>query len=94
VTLALIIWIVVWGFIVGGLARLAVPGPDPMPWWATILLGVAGSIIGGIVAQILLGTTGGFIFAFLGAVLLVLLYRRFVQHRPIWGPGARRWPPA
>ena len=47
-----IIGLVVWGFIVGGLARLALPGPDPMPWYATIGLGLAGSLIGGIIARI------------------------------------------
>jgi uncharacterized membrane protein YeaQ/YmgE (transglycosylase-associated protein family) len=81
------------GLIVGALARLAVPGPDPMPIWATIALGLAGSIVGGVVARILIGTAGGFLFAFLGAVLLLILYRHFVQHRPLTGPGSKR-PPA
>jgi uncharacterized membrane protein YeaQ/YmgE (transglycosylase-associated protein family) len=45
-----IIGLIVWGFIVGGLARLSLPGPDPMPWYATIGLGLGGSLIGGIVA--------------------------------------------
>ena len=80
------------GLIVGALARLAVPGPDPMPIWATIALGLAGSIVGGVVARILIGTAGGFLFAFLGAVLLLILYRHFVQHRPLTGPGAHRAP--
>src|SRR4051812_45133794 len=83
-----IIGLIVWGFIVGGLARLALPGPDPMPWYATIGLGLAGSLVGGIVARILIGTAGGFIFALLGAILLLYLYRRFVQGRGITGPSA------
>ena len=91
--LLFIILLLVGGFIVGGLARLAVPGPDPMPVWATIALGVGGSIVGGIIARILIGTYGGFLFAFLGAVLLLILYRKFVQHRPLTGPGAHRAPP-
>ena len=91
-TVGFIIFILVWGLAVGALARLAVPGPDPMPIWLTIAIGIAGSVIGGVVAKVLLGFTGGFIFAFAGAVLLVVLYRRFVQHRPVWGPGARRPP--
>jgi uncharacterized membrane protein YeaQ/YmgE (transglycosylase-associated protein family) len=85
--------LLVWGFVVGGLARLALPGPDPMPWYATVALGIGGSALGGIIARILIGTAGGFIFAFLGAVLLLYLYRRFVQHRGITGPSARRLPP-
>ena len=65
--LIFIIGLIVWGFIVGALARLALPGPDPMPWYATIGLGLAGSLVGGIVAHILLGVAGGLIFAVLGA---------------------------
>ena len=83
----------VWGFVVGGLARLALPGPDPMPWYATVALGIGGSALGGIIARILIGTAFGFVFPFLGAVLLLYLYRRFVQHRGITGPSARRLPP-
>jgi uncharacterized membrane protein YeaQ/YmgE (transglycosylase-associated protein family) len=64
-----------------------------MPWYATVALGFGGSIVGGIVARILIGTYGGFVFAFLGAVLLLYLYRRFVQHRGITGPSSRRLPP-
>jgi uncharacterized membrane protein YeaQ/YmgE (transglycosylase-associated protein family) len=64
-----------------------------MPWYATIALGLGGSLVGGIIARILIGTAGGFVFAFLGAVLLLYLYRRFVQHRGITDPSARRLPP-
>ena len=56
---------------------------------ATIGLGLAGSFVGGIVAHLLLGAAGGIVFALLGAILLLYLYRRFVQHRPLTGPGAR-----
>ncbi len=90
--LLFIILLLAGGFIVGGLARLAVPGPDPMSVWATIALGIAGSMVGGIIARILFNTWGGFLFAFLGAVLLLILYRKFVQHRPLTGPGAHRAP--
>jgi uncharacterized membrane protein YeaQ/YmgE (transglycosylase-associated protein family) len=78
---------------VGGLARLALPGPDPMPWYATVVLGIGGSALGGIIARILIGTAGGFVFAFFGAVILLYVYRRVVQHRGITGPSARRLPP-
>jgi uncharacterized membrane protein YeaQ/YmgE (transglycosylase-associated protein family) len=89
-----IIALIAWGFVVGALARLALPGPDPMPWYATLGLGLGGSLLGGIIARILLGTAGGLLFALLGAVLLLYLYRRFVQGRGITGPAARRPPPA
>jgi uncharacterized membrane protein YeaQ/YmgE (transglycosylase-associated protein family) len=73
----------VGGIIIGGLARLALPGPDPMSIPMTALLGIAGSIVGGIVSRIFFGYAGGFVFAFLGALLLLYLHRRFVQHRPL-----------
>jgi len=80
------------GLVIGGLARFAVPGPDPMPLWLTGAIGLGGSILGGVVARILLGTTGGFLFAFAGAIVLVIAYRRFVQGRPITGPSAKERP--
>ena len=61
--LIFILGLIVWGFIVGALARLSLPGPDPMPWYATIGLGLGGSIIGGILARLLIGTAGGLIFS-------------------------------
>jgi uncharacterized membrane protein YeaQ/YmgE (transglycosylase-associated protein family) len=85
-----IIYLIVFGLVIGALARLALPGPDPMGILGTIGLGLAGAFLGGVVAQLLIGTAGGVIFALLGAILLLYLYRRFVQHRPLTGPGARR----
>jgi uncharacterized membrane protein YeaQ/YmgE (transglycosylase-associated protein family) len=90
VTVALLIWLVVGGFVVGGLARLAVPGPDPMPWWATILLGVGGMWIGGILAWVLFGRGAGFFLSLLAAVLVLIAYRKLVQKRPLTGPRARQ----
>src|ERR671930_560746 len=90
--LFLIILFVV-GFVIGGLARWAVPGPDPMPVWATASLGIGGAIIGGVIARFLIGTGGGVPFALLRAVLLLIPSRKFTQHRPITGPGPRQ-PPA
>jgi uncharacterized membrane protein YeaQ/YmgE (transglycosylase-associated protein family) len=92
VTLALLIFLAIGGFVVGALARLAVPGPDPMPWWATILLGVAGMWIGGVLAAVFLGSGPGFIFSLLAAVLLLIAYRKLVQKRPLTGPAAHRLP--
>jgi uncharacterized membrane protein YeaQ/YmgE (transglycosylase-associated protein family) len=90
--LIFILGLILWGFIVGALARLALPGPDPMPWYATLGLGLAGSLIGGLVARVLIGTAGGLIFAVLGAILLLYLYRRYAQGRGITGPSAGRLP--
>ncbi len=86
--------IMLFGFITGGLARLAVPGPDPMPIWLTIAIGLVGSAAGGGLAIAIWGkgTQGIGIFSFIGAVLLVVAYRRFVQKRPIVGPEALKFP--
>ena len=89
-TIGIILAIVLGGLIIGALARLALPGPDPMPIWATILLGWAGSVVGGVVSWILLGRGPGIFLSILGAILVLYLYRRFVQKRPITGPGSRR----
>jgi uncharacterized membrane protein YeaQ/YmgE (transglycosylase-associated protein family) len=86
--LIFIIVLLVAGLVVGALARLALPGPDPMPIWATILLGIAGMIVGGLILGLLIGRSLGFVGGILGAMLLLYLYRRFAQHRPLWGPGA------
>ena len=101
--LGALIGIVVSGLIVGALARFAVPGPDPFPIWKTILLGVLGSIGGGILAG-LLGfvdnddlidpgeALASFLFSLGGAILLLIVYRRFVQGRGITGPDAHKRP--
>jgi uncharacterized membrane protein YeaQ/YmgE (transglycosylase-associated protein family) len=88
-----LIYLALLGLVAGGLARWAVPGPDPMGILGTIGLGLGGSFLGGLLAYFLLGHAGGFLFAVLGSIVLLILYRKFVQHRPITGPGARRLPP-
>lgn len=85
-----IVVLIVEGLIVGGLARLALPGPDPMSIPATIGLGLAGAFLGGIASWLFLGHAGGVIISVLAAILILYLYRRYVQHRPLTGPGARR----
>jgi uncharacterized membrane protein YeaQ/YmgE (transglycosylase-associated protein family) len=90
-----VIAIMLAGFITGALARLAVPGPDPMPIWLTIAIGLAGSWGGGAVAAAIWGwnsTTGVSIFGFVAAILLVIAYRRFYQGRPLTGPDAMKFP--
>lgn len=86
--LLLIIGLAIEGLIVGALARLALPGPDPMGIFATIALGIGGSFLGGLVAGLLWHRYAGFGFSLLGAIVLLYLYRRFVQHRTLTGPGA------
>jgi uncharacterized membrane protein YeaQ/YmgE (transglycosylase-associated protein family) len=89
-----VLMIMLFGFITGSLAKLAVPGPDPMPIWLTVGIGLVGSLAGGALAIGIWGqgNQGIGVFAFIGAVLLVVAYRRFVQKRPIYGPGALKFP--
>jgi uncharacterized membrane protein YeaQ/YmgE (transglycosylase-associated protein family) len=81
-------------FVTGALARFAVPGPDPMPLWLTLAIGLVGTVIGGGIVIAVVGSdpTWVGIAGFLAAVALVVAYRRFVQRRPLWGPGAYRFP--
>jgi uncharacterized membrane protein YeaQ/YmgE (transglycosylase-associated protein family) len=91
--LGAIIGLLVLGLFIGALARFALPGPDPMPIWATIGLGLAGSFLGGLIAAAIglrsEDTFGLLLAAVVGAAFLLFLYRRFVQKRPLTGPGSR-----
>jgi uncharacterized membrane protein YeaQ/YmgE (transglycosylase-associated protein family) len=75
-------WIL-FGAIVGGLARLLMPGRDALGCMMTILLGVIGSVVGGLLLGLLIGGRGtdpaGWIGSVLGAVLLLWLYRRYMK---------------
>jgi len=73
---ALILFFVVWGAIVGGLARLALPGPDPMSMGETILIGIVSSLVAGIVFRFIFGTGGGIVGSVLVATGAVYLVRR------------------
>jgi len=93
-SLGLVLAILFSGFFTGALARLAIPGPDPMPIWLTIAIGLTGSIVGGVVGKVLSHGNGYAVsFTSFGvAMALVAAYRRYVQKRPIFGPGARAFP--
>ena len=76
--LVYLILLAVSGLIVGGLGRLALPGPDPMSIGMTILIGLAGSFIGGLFVLLVTGgrSAGGIIVSVAGATLIVYLMRR------------------
>jgi uncharacterized membrane protein YeaQ/YmgE (transglycosylase-associated protein family) len=67
-----------WGLIVGAFARLALPGPDPMSLFQTALLGIAGSLIAGIVVWLISGGRwgAGFLASLVFSVLILYLMRR------------------
>jgi uncharacterized membrane protein YeaQ/YmgE (transglycosylase-associated protein family) len=82
-------------FVTGALARFALPGPDPMPPWLTIAIGLGGTGIG---TGLVLGFAGrnaaswSALASFFAAVVLVVIYRRFIQKRALWGADAYRFP--
>jgi uncharacterized membrane protein YeaQ/YmgE (transglycosylase-associated protein family) len=89
------------GFLIGGLARWAVPGPDPMPIWLTAFFGLAGSAIGGGITAAALHANRDVsdsdyfsivMASIVATIALLVAYRRFVQKRPITGPDAHKPP--
>lgn len=79
-------WIL-FGLVIGALAKLVMPGRDPGGIIITMLLGIAGAVIGGFVGRSMglygPGETAGWIASFFGAVLLLVIYRLFVGRRTV-----------
>ncbi|MEA2360604.1 MAG: hypothetical protein QOI62_3864 [Solirubrobacteraceae bacterium] len=76
--LVYLVVLVASGLIVGALARLALPGPDPMGIGMTILIGIAGSFVGGLIMLAITGgrNAGGIIVSVACATLIVYIIRR------------------
>jgi uncharacterized membrane protein YeaQ/YmgE (transglycosylase-associated protein family) len=80
--MGILTWIIV-GLVAGAIAKALHPGKDPGGFVVTILIGIAGAVIGGWISSMLgYGTVDGFNFgslfiAILGAVLLLFIYRKF-----------------
>ncbi len=80
--IAYLLTLLVVGFVIGGIARFLLPGRDPMGCLATALLGIAGSFVGGLLADAIFGNPGGIALhpvgllgSVAGAMLLLLLLR-------------------
>ncbi|MDQ6616316.1 MAG: GlsB/YeaQ/YmgE family stress response membrane protein [Actinomycetota bacterium] len=76
--LLLIVSILIFGLIVGGLGRLIVPGHNPMGFFATALVGIGGALLGGVIARLLwpdpaVHRLGVFVCEVLGAAVIVAL---------------------
>lgn len=78
-----IVGLILFGLIVGALAKLVMPGRDPGGIIITMLLGIAGSVLGGMLGRALNlyapGEPAGFIMSFIGAVLLLWMYRMMTR---------------
>jgi len=75
------IWFLIIGLIAGALARLIMPGRDPMGIIATIILGIVGSLLGGLVSWAIWGNQsgriqpGGLLLSILGAIIVLWIWR-------------------
>jgi uncharacterized membrane protein YeaQ/YmgE (transglycosylase-associated protein family) len=86
-----IIGLIVIGLIAGAVARLLVPGRDPMGIGATIVLGIIGSFVGGFLADVLFRSDtadrglspAGIIGSIIGAVIVLLIYNAVSNRRGV-----------
>ena len=87
--LGLIVSLIIIGLIAGAIARLLVPGRDPIGIFGTILLGIVGSFVGGFLGYALFHKDqsegffqpSGIIGSIIGAVIALLVYRHFAGNR-------------
>lgn len=82
--ISVISWLV-FGLIVGAIARLLLPGRQGMSWLMTAVLGIVGSFVGGGISWLIFGTPdnninpAGWIMSIVGALVVVLLYTRLAK---------------
>ncbi len=81
----IIAWLIV-GLIAGALARLLVPGRDPLGFVGTLVLGLVGSLIGGFLGGLLTEgnqefSPAGLLGSIIGAIIALLIYRRITARR-------------
>ena len=77
------IWWLIIGLIAGALARLIMPGRDAMGWVATMLLGIVGSVLGGLISMAIWRTDAtdngfhpaGLILSIIGAIVVLWIWR-------------------
>ncbi|HVO88263.1 MAG TPA: GlsB/YeaQ/YmgE family stress response membrane protein [Casimicrobiaceae bacterium] len=78
-----LIWMVIIGFIVGALARWFYPGTIAMGFWATALVGIVGSLVGGVISSLLFRRPGGgyhpagIVLSILGALIVLWAYLNY-----------------
>jgi uncharacterized membrane protein YeaQ/YmgE (transglycosylase-associated protein family) len=88
-----LLWMIVIGLIVGALAKLIMPGRDPGGIIVTILLGIAGSVVAGLIGRAVgwysEGQSAGFIASVVGAIVILAIYRLIIG-RTAGGGGIRR----
>lgn len=79
-------WIL-FGLVVGALAKLVMPGRDPGGIFVTIILGIVGAVVGGFIGRSLgfygPGQSAGILMSIAGAILLLAVYRMFTRRRTV-----------
>jgi uncharacterized membrane protein YeaQ/YmgE (transglycosylase-associated protein family) len=82
--MGILAWIL-FGLVVGVIAKLVMPGRDPGGFIVTILLGIAGALVGGFLGRAMglyrEGEAAGWIMSILGAIVLLALYRLVARRR-------------
>jgi uncharacterized membrane protein YeaQ/YmgE (transglycosylase-associated protein family) len=80
-----IIWMIIVGFVVGLLARFFYPGAVGLGFWMTTLLGIGGSLVGGVISSVIFKSPegkfhpAGFIMSIIGALILLWIWLNFVK---------------
>jgi uncharacterized membrane protein YeaQ/YmgE (transglycosylase-associated protein family) len=85
--MGIIVFLIV-GLIAGFIARALVPGPDPMGWLGTMILGIVGSFVGGTLAALIFGgtldfTAAGLVGSVIGAIIVLLIWRSMGGRRGV-----------
>jgi uncharacterized membrane protein YeaQ/YmgE (transglycosylase-associated protein family) len=82
--MGILTWIL-FGLVVGVIAKLLMPGRDPGGFIVTILLGIAGALLGGFIGRAMgfygPNESAGWLISILGAVILLAIYRMMVRRR-------------
>ena len=77
----------IFGIVVGAIAKLLMPGRDPGGFWITALLGIAGSLLAKYIGQAVgwygPSDSAGFVASVIGAIIILAIYRMFRRPRPI-----------
>ena len=89
------LWMAFIGMVVGAIAKLLMPGRDPGGFIVTMLLGIAGSVVAGILGRTVgwysEGQPAGIIASIIGAILLLVVYRAITRAGTGRGAGSGRF---
>ena len=85
------LWWLIIGLVAGGLARLLIPGKQPMGIVLTIILGLVGSVVGGLISTVVFGYnaadpgfhTGGLIMSVVGALIVLGAYVAYTNRQKV-----------